>query len=321
MPLTFGRIREIVAPYAGRSGLCADDKQVAIFARSVMQYLLFSGSEAAIRKVCIQAVKGCLTLPPEIEIPLKVRVDRAVGTVWNKWMTYHSQGEGWENCPPCGNSLQEEGETPLQYPLPVGGSQVGVLAKCDEDQESSVIIQGTDPTGREIYTTHRGEKICGEKLTLKKNQVKYGQVKFGHVTSVLKERTNGYVLLYAVNPAHNTQQFLADYSPAEERPSYQRFRLTTPGCADRIVSLSMLVRVRLKDNYHDNELTIFDNELALMLGAQRIQAETNDNTEVSNYKRQAVEDILEKEGSYKAKKGDPVEVFFPLSGGSIFNII
>lgn len=323
MPLTFKEFRSIVAPYAGRAGKCAIASEVATFSRQVMEYLLYSGSESGVKKLCIQAHRGCLSLPPEVELPIKVRVDNRSADLWSKWHTFHSDDpKNWDRCSPASDVLREEGSrTPLAYDLPTGGAVLGVMATCDEDPNAGVIIQSQDLSGREVYTTHQGEQIAGEKFSLKKNEIRYGRVLVGNVTGVIKPQTNGYVVLYAVDPQRNRIiKFLADWNPSEEKPLYRKFKVDLRGC-DHVANISMLCRVRLKDSYLDNELTLFDNSLAVLIGAQRVQAEVNNDIQTAGYKKGAVEDLLEKEGGYKKISGNPVDVYHPLSGGAIRNIV
>lgn len=318
MPVTFKEFRETVAPYAGRAGKCATTPEVAVFSRQVMEYLLYSGSSAGKRKLCIQVRKGCVSLPPEVETPLKVRIDNRSAEIWNQWFSFHSDGESWDNCYPAGDILIEDGaRSPLAYEIPEGGSVLGVLATCDEGDDSYVTIQGEDLTGREIYTIYNGEKIVGEKFKLTKDQVRYGKVIFGKVTAVVKSKTNGYVVLHSVDTVkQEIGMFLADWNPSEEKPLYKKYKVFSKNCGP-VANLSILCRVRLKDSYLDNELTLFDNHLAILLASQRLQAEKNNDSEVASYKRQAVEDILEKEAGYKKPAGSMIDVFYPLSAGTI----
>lgn len=317
MSLLFKEIREIISPYSGRAGKCATAVETAVFARQVMQYLLHEGSSAGLRKVCILAHRGYLSLPPEVELPIKAKIDHKVASIWNKHFSFHSVNENFDSCPPIGEVLIEDGsQTPLAYNLPNGGSIIGVMGHCDEAADAAIIVQGKDQAGREIYTNYKGDQVVGEKLLIRKNTITYGQVSFGEVTAVLKPKTEGYVSLWAVNPAKDTTQFLADYNPSEERPLYRKFRVASRGCPD-IVHISMLCRVRLKDNYHDNEITFFDNSFAILLAAQRIQAEINNDLQTAGFKKAAIEDNLNKESSYKKIAGSPLDVYFPLSGGII----
>jgi len=217
--------------------------------------------------------------------------------------------------------MAEDGSvSPLAYALPRGGSQIGVLAICSEADDAFVLVQGKDPSGRPIHTSCQGETIPGEQFKLVKGQTRYGRVVFGQVTAITKSKTNGYVVLYAIDPVAQTQQFLADYAPTEEKPLYRVYRILSRDCPP-LCHVSMLCRVKLKENYHDNEVTFFENSLAITLAAQRINSEVINDVNTANYKRQATEDILEKEAGYKKLSGGPVDVFHPLSGGAIKNIV
>lgn len=323
--MTFGEVRELVAPYAGRTGVCADDPQSAIFAKRVLKYLLYSGDNSAIRKICILVCKGCFALPAEVEVPLQVRIDHRVGNIWSKWLTYHASGDrldGKGTCYPAGDVLMEDGSmSPLAYPLPNGGSRIGVMGTCDEAEEAAVLIQGKDPTGRTIYTDSPEGQVPGERLRIRKGEIVYGQVIFGEVTAIKKPQTNGYVQCWAVNPECDSRQFLADWGPLELTPLYKIFRVNSICDTSSISHMSMLCRVRLKERYHDNEVLFFDNDIALLFAAQRLQAETNNDLPTAGFKKSAVDDMLNAESGYKSIKGQPIGVFQPLSGGAVKNIV
>lgn len=321
--LTFGELKTLVAPYAGRAGKCANASEVGLFARSVLQHLLFEGAEPGIRKVCLIAEAGCFSLPSEVETVLKVRIDRRVGNVLSKWIDYHTVNESFDGqeCIPSGQILAEDGElSPLAYSLPPTGSRIGVMGSCNEAEDAFVLVQGKDVTGRHIYTTFRGEQIPGEKFQISHGQIRYGEVTWGQITGITKPKTNGYVQLYAVNLETGERKFLADWSPVEEKPLYRRFRITHRSCPP-FAHISMLCRIKLKDSYHDNEIIFFDNILAVKLAAQRFSAEENNDVQTANYKASAVTNSLEKEGAYKRTNSGPIEVFQALSGGAIKNIV
>jgi hypothetical protein len=323
MPITFGKFKDIIYPYAGRAGKCVDSPEVSRFAREVMEYLLLSGSVSAVQKLDIFAHKGKIVLPPEVEIPIKAKINGERANIWNQWYTLGASDGNIENARDAFTVMAETGvRTPLAYGIPGPESILGVLSTCEEEPGAEhIIIQGKDITGREIYTWHKDQKVVGEKLHLKKNQITYGNVKFAQVTGVVKPQTNGYVACYAVDPElGETKQFLADWPPSEERPLYREYVLTGRG-SQQIVEVSMLVRARLKDNYSDNELTLFDNSLAIRMAAQKLQAETNADLNSANYKDGAVSKILDAEAAYKKPAGQPVQVYRPLSGGAVKNIV
>lgn len=325
MPVTFKRFKDIVAPYAGKAGKCADSETVEIFSRGVMEYLLYEGSTAAIRRMEAFSYNRALVLPPEVEVPLKVRINGTVSEVWNKWANIEAPGGMDFDGPNCWSAQEVLAETgaysPLAYPLPPNGAVIGIKATCDESIEARVIVSGVDTTGREIYTSNsRGEQVVGEEFTLEKNVIKYGRVTFGRVTGVLKAITQGYVQVYAVCPKTQRANFLGDWRPSDTVPMYRTYNILGNRCGP-ISHLSILFRAKLKDTYVDNELTLFDNVTAIMMAAQRLQAEGNNDLEVANYKREAGSEMLENEAQYKRKGNGPLFVFQPLSGGSIRNFV
>lgn len=318
--LTFKEVKAIVAPFSGRAGGSPASDSVGTFAKTVMESLLYSGSQGGVRRVSIRACNGLLSLPPEVELPVKVKINGRATEVWGKWLTYSQVHEDCSNYPPADSVMSEEGETPLAYPLPSGGSVVGVMGVYDEVPDAHVLIQGKDSTGKAVYTWHNGEQLPGERLTIKKGQITHGQVVWGEITGVSKPKTNGYIQLWAVDPFTDYRQFLADWSPSEEKPRYRQFRLLSRG-VDPIVKITMLCRMKLKDNYHDNELTLFDNSLAVLMAAQRVQGEYNNDVQVANYKKAATDDVLDREAGYKKVSGNPCVIFHELSGASIKNIV
>lgn len=84
MALTYLDAKKVLARWAGRGGLCLDSPELDLFCKQVFQHLLISGSHGNIRKFCFVAVKGCFTAPYELEVPLKVKIEDKVGTVWNR---------------------------------------------------------------------------------------------------------------------------------------------------------------------------------------------------------------------------------------------
>ena len=122
-------------------------------------------------------------------------------------------------------------------------------------------------------------------------------------------------------PRTRLQRVLADYSPLETLPQYRRFRLTTPKCDER-VKVSVFGRIRLKAEYTDTDLIPFDNILALNTAGQTINAVNNQQLDVAAAGDKLTTTIIDRENSFKqVNTGQPMEMFIPLSGGSIKNII
>jgi len=319
MPLTYGEAKKYIAQYAGKGGKCPDSPEVDMFLREVLQVLLFSGQYGNKRKFCFHAVKGCFTVPYELEHPLEVKIDNNAGTVWNKWFEWYNT-TSLSDCVPAADALFEDPNTyPTAYEGPKGGYRVGVLGTCKEDEDAHVIISGTDRTGREIFTKHDGELLSGERLRIENGKLRYTTIDFAKVTGVSKTITKGYVPLYWVNPQSNVKGFLSDYSPIEQNPSYRRFNLTMK-CSD-VAKVSILGKIRIKEAYAENDHIPFDNLFALRTAAQSVNSHYNNAMDVAQAKEVTLNNIITRENEYKKiQTGTPVKVMKPTSAGRIRNI-
>lgn len=324
MALTFGDVKKLTHIYAGPGGACEDTKEASLFARQVLEYMMLNGAWGSIRRFHFKAVKGCITLPPELETPLQVKIDGRAGTVWNQWMEFQSVTSDLtgQDCQPAGKALKfQPNSVYTAYPLPPTGTQLGVISTCNEDPDAYIIFQGNDVTGREIITTWKGQTVVGEKFTPKKGIMTYGQVPFAEITGVIKSKTKGYIQVWAVNPENESAMFLGDYSPLDERPQFKQAFVV--GCNPSVIT-DVLVqgRIKLKSAYTDNDIVPFDSINTIKFTAQFLQAEENNNINVANYKDNRVDKMIESEASYKrVSPGTPVPTFAPLSGGAVRGIV
>lgn len=319
MSITFGQAKEAVAQFAGRGGKCVDDPDVVPFLRQVLDYMLISGQYGGLRKFTFNAVKGVFTAPYELETILKVKIDGAAASSWDKWFDWAQYTE-IAGCISNNAVFEEPNYSPLVYDVPAGGAAIGTLGLCDEECDAHIIVKGFDLTGRQIITMHNGEQIIGEYLSICKGQIKYTTIQFGRITEIVKTKTKGYVQLLWINPSTSERGFLADYSPFEETPKYRRFRLNT-ACAP-CAQVSVIGKIRLKEYYADNDLIPFDNRYALSLAAQAINSNYNSDPQSALAKDQMLQSMIQRENETKStNNGKPFEVFQPTSGGSIKGII
>lgn len=329
MALTAKEAKEIIAPFAGRAGKCPSTGEVDLFLKEVLQYLLNAGEYGNLRKFCFVAEKGCFTAPPDLETPLKAKIDNEVSSVWDRWFEWYSTRD-IDGCTIVGSSILEEpNRTPLVYEIPGSCSHIGVLAFCAEDDGAHILIQGEDVTGAEVYTVHKGQKIHGEYLALVKNQIRFTHIKFATIRQVLKSGalygadltpTNGSVHLLAYNPNTQSRSFLAAYSPTETKPLYRRFRIHHHSCQNR-VKVSVLGRICIRDTYDDTDLIPFDNIRAIKLAAQACNADFNDDVAVAQAKDAQLDKIIEQENQMKkVQVGQPIDVYGGTSAGRIRGI-
>jgi hypothetical protein len=320
MAITFGQAKERISQFAGRGGKCPTNKSVDSFVREVLDYMLISGEYGSVRKFTFNAIKGVFTAPYELETIIKVKINGAVGSSWDRFFEWSSGSGDLVGCLPANAIYEEPNYSPLVYDVPSPGTRIGVLGLCDEAPDAHIIVKGFDATGRQIITMHNGEQIVGEYLSIKKGTVKYTNATFARVTEVIKTRTNGYTQLLWVLPEQNERGFLADYSPFEEKPQYRRFRLNTQ-CAPSVM-VSVLGRIRLKEHYADNDLIPFDNLYALSIAAQGINSNYNNDPQTAVLKDQMLQSIIERENTVKKPNpGSPFDTYQGTSGGSIKGIV
>lgn len=329
MAVTFGDAKKILAQYAGRGGKCIseDSDEVNLFAREVLQYMLISGAYGNQRTYCFHAYKGCITLPYELDVPLKVKVDDVVGEVWDRWFQFYPESQfSTVGCCDANEALSELPNTsPTVYDIPAGGGRPAVIATACEEADAQVVIQGIDMTGREIITNHKGVQYYGEVLRLKRGEFRYTEATFSQITGVQKPKTNGYVQLVSYNPTTQSKTFLADYTPYEENPTYRRYKLAGPCnryCNSTAAKVSILGRIRIKDRYANNEFIPFDNLLAIRLAGQRVHADVIGDVATSQAKDALLGKVILQESTYKKPAtAQPMEVFPLMAGGAIKNIV
>jgi len=321
MALLYGEAKRLFAQYAARGGVCPNADGVDLFMREVMQYLLYSGADQDLREFTFIAQKGVFTLPPEVESIQKVRVDGEVGQVWDQWFKYRSARTLDGDCLCPTKALFEEANYAASaYDLPACGGYPAIQGHCQEADDAHVIIQGKDLTGREIFTTHKGENIAGVYLSVMKDRLVYSTVKFAQITNVVKTPTVGYVTLYSYDPANGKKLFLSDYTPLEEVPQYRRYRLTNNNCCT-YAKVAILARIRLKEKYADNDQIPFDSILTMRLAAQSINAQYNNDVATAQAKDASMVQMIGREAAHKrVNNGQPIEFLYPISAGTIRNI-
>ena len=320
MAITYLKAKKLLSKYYAAGGRCFTAEGVDDFVREVLQYLLYQGTTGNLRQFIFYAKRGCITLPYELETPLKVRIENVVGNVFTSFFSYHTNMR-MDDCVDAGQALYDDPNLyPTVYDVPECGGYPGILASCSEASNASVIIKGEDLTGREIFSTWRGEQITGVKLTPTKGKVVSTGIKFGKITEVIKDQLNGYLQLYSLDD-NDKASFLADYSPVETTPQYRRMRLRTKPCPEQ-ARVSILGRIRLKPFYADEDLIPFDNFYALSVAGQAINSNYNGDPQTASAKGTILEGLIEKEGQYKKPtNGQPLEISPLTAGAHIRNVV
>lgn len=333
MFITLKKARETVAPYVGKSGLCATDDRVRVRVLELVERLLHLGASGNLRKWCFTTCGGCFTAPPELDVPLKVNIEGWPERVWSKWYEFFEAStqdignlSGRPLSAPAGDvGLHEEpNEFFTVYDLPKGGARITAIAfdPADETNGAHLIIQGIDIAGNQIYTKHDGNPIHGELLQPKRSHPYYSASIFKKITGIQKTRSVNYVRLYWFNPITKEQGLLGQYRPDETNPSYRRFRVNSIDCADdKFAKISVIGRVRVLDHYHDNDLLPITNLTALREMALSEQASENEQTDKAGFHFRKAGMVLDQENEYRRTGHDGLDIGWETSPANMENLI
>lgn len=304
--------REAIADYVGKSGKCADHPDVERRVMSVVQEMLGHGAYGSIRKWTFHACESAITMPIDLEVPLRYSIDGYPESVWSKWYEFSEMSGAGElaRMQEAVSLIEETNEVFTSYNIPVGGARIAVslawpggTKQKKEAADAYIIIHGFDSAGRKIETGLTAESLAGgERLQILNDKTVYGTAEFARITGIEKSPTNNHVRLHWYRPAKREFGFLAEYRPSDIRPSFRRFRIpgidpsrSACGCA----LVSILGRVRMLDRYHDNEVLPVTNLRALEVLAQSMFAADNDNILTAGSKEKMAAASIAREVEYK----------------------
>lgn len=308
MDITLKIARLAVAKFVDKSGLDPDDDRVRVRVLELVERMLQMGASGNLRKWCFHVCCSCFTAPPELEVPLKATIEGYPERVWSKWYEFFDASKH-----EIGNLSQHPFSIPARvagiheepdeyytiYEIPKTGARIAAVAfDAADDGEASLIVQGEDIDGNQIYTTHKGQHQHGEFLTAKRERPTYSTKVFTKITGIQKTRSANYIRLYWFNPTTNEMGILGQYRPDETLPSYRRFRVVGLGC-DKCAKVSIIGRLRILDHYHDNDILPVTNLTALRELAMSEQDSENGKIQDSAFRWKKAGSIIENENEYR----------------------
>jgi hypothetical protein len=328
MIVTLGMAREALAPFAGRAGKCADSEGVRLFVAQAVERSLFKGADGNERKWKFHVTNGMFTAPPDLQTAVKCKVDGRPERVWSKWYEFFDvNGEDRCNRAFVPGLMEVAEQFSTIYDIPFPGARIAAVPLSSESADAFITIQGTDANGRDVYTHSGGQLVHGEKIRISREKPVYTKTVFSKVTSVEKTITNNHVRLYWQLHHPVTKQplergLLAEYRPTDTHPSYRRFRV--PGI-DRncITAISVIGRVALLENYHDNDVLPITSLSVLRQIAITMQAEENKDFQSAAYFDRGHTSLIEDQNEYNrpATGAQSFDWDFDLSPGSIENLM
>lgn len=325
MIISFGDAKNFLARYAGKAGSCKDDSIVDLFVKSVIQELLNRGANGNLRKWELYTQNGTVTLPPDLQLPIAIRVDGpcggSPGRVYDKFYEFYEDSSLANSCPWEKGAVEEPNNFFTQYDIPLCGTRILAVPRCCEDATANLVIQGFDQDKKEIWVPKAsGGKGKGEYLSINKDNPKYTTACFTSITGIEKSVTKDYVRLYWFLAESGAKGLLADLRPNETRPAFRRAKIFGVDNS-RSSKVTILGRVRFYDNYVNSDIIPITSLRALKLMAQTLQAEDNNDIQVASYKGQRVTDVIDNENKYNRTVQASVNFEPETAPSSIKNII
>jgi hypothetical protein len=233
--LTLGYARMHLAGFCG-DGVCANDNKgpngynraTLRIQEAVWRLMQKPGCPQVQRCIRTCMSNGCFTAGRDIEKIVKARINGTYANVFDKWYEFLDAGPGLldDQANPGYQDVIDRGLVCTQYdpPRPM---QLAVCSDLAETDTSYLLIQGWDETDREVRSNTPDGIILGEYVPITKDVLFYTNAKFSKIKSVIKPRTNGYVMLAGVTFTStgtvDDRHHLAWYHPDDERPEFRRY--------------------------------------------------------------------------------------------------
>lgn len=227
--------------------------------------------DANTAEMTICACNNIITLPRNVETPLGVAVNDVPALARDKWYIYHANGTG----PRQFNATwywDDSGERPIIREFP-GDCKLMAVPQYGTDDGKAFRVFGKDIHDRPIYTLNAdGTTTEGFLLIMNSKQPMITDQPIKWIDRIVREATNGYVKLFAINPhAFQDNQvlpesfLLGDYEPNETQPNYRRIRIQ---CKSR-------ARMRYRRAYRAitcmNDFIPLNNKLALVMAMKAVK--------------------------------------------------
>ncbi len=285
------------------AGVCADSDQFIEYVNEAQRRLMRRGSwfEAdQVVKLCIY--NGCITWPRFVGTVEGVRFS-CLGDVQmrNNWFAIIGPKPcGWNGSALV--TIRDAGTGPTYNDITgEDGKLIQANIQHRTDIGKTIKIFGIDAeTNLPVQEKVNGAWVDGVTLTLGITPVRTTRT-FRRITSVIKDRTEGFVFLYEYDPNTTLLRDLAMYEPSETNPRYRKSKISnfcsipsqcqqSDGVTQR--SIEALVKLQFIPVVTDSDWLFVDNLDALKFMIQCIRLEdANDSDKARGKFYQAIEEL------------------------------
>lgn len=232
-------------------------------------------------RVCIQDM--CVTWPRYVKTFLGGRFQCDVPGlgVQNRWYSIRHTSP-CSNCWSPQNVMEEIGTAPCYREISTAtGVQLRYHVAKSDDLGKSITIYGTQYGGQPLQT-RQPDGTWTEGITISAtNPASYSTELVTHITSIVREATQGLAWLFEYDPVTGNLIDLGMYEPTETNPRYRRSKLhgigaipqQTNSYGTKTMCLEALVKLNFIPAVLDTDFLFIDNLDALKFMVQAIKAE------------------------------------------------
>lgn len=287
------------------SGQCPTSEDFIYLINSAVERLMTCGNwfgTEQLARLCVY--NKCITWPRYVGTVLAVRLCQHSVDIKNHWYSIvgpashcglSSSGSGWA-------VVKDTGQAATFAEISnSGGSFIRIYAVKKEDWGKTVKLFGVDFQGQPLQEKVAGVWQMGLTLTLASPYVQ-SALKVSRIESVLKQTSQGNVLMYEVDPdlATNIKQ-LALYEPSETNPRYRRSDFSGlcvrgSGCKDAnddpIRRIDALIKLEYIPVALPDDFLLIDDFVALKFMVQCIRfEEAGENGRAQEFELKAIRQL------------------------------
>lgn len=241
--------------------------------RRLMRRGDWSGTVVPMRVV---SPKGMVTWPRYVGQVRRINVCRQPVPIFGQWYEFLQFGDHHHH---WGHWAGEECVMVGQFQAAtyndvfVQGGAIRAYPQYASDAGRNVQIFGVDTNGLPLRTANtNGTYTDGITLQLAVPFVQ-SNVTVGRIDRVIKDVTQGNVMLYCYDADSGNELDLASYEPSETNPAYVRYQLCLPTHGQQIFNVVALVKIKYISVKVDTDLVLIQNLDALKLMMQCVKFE------------------------------------------------
>jgi len=260
------------------------------------------GWDANLAEMSLCTCESYVTLPYDVGTPLAVSANGVPSIARDKWYIYHINGTGPKGWVPAG-FWDDAGERPIIREIKVP-SKLLVTLQFATDQNKAFWVYGTDINGTPLITLNQdGTTTPGINLLQNYNPAVATDVYVKWIDRIVREPTNGFVKLWAVDTVDNLGTLLGHYEPQETQPMYRRVRFP---CKSQIRMRYRRKTLRVSGL---NDFIPLDSRFALQMMMQAVFYYRNKNfAEAAPFEIKAVQFAQEEQKARNAISGIGMQV-------------